>query len=291
MKQTRMLRSPFAHMRQNVVAYLALFMALGGTSAYAANEWTGANIVDESLTGADIKNGAVASRDVTNASLTGADVFDNTIGAGDITNGSLSGLDIADASIGLADIGSQTVGADEVVNDSLLQSDIRAGAVTSDEVLDNTLGGADVNDSSLTGADINESTLNLPQNPTTAGFVGASSGGSLPSDGSFAKVASKNLSAGSYALIGTANTESSAPFGGDHVRDVACDLRNGAGFIGGAHDRRVIPNGDFVKRTLTMTGGAQVPAGGGEVSMWCRAQGGESVTYGHIMILRLDGFS
>jgi uncharacterized protein YjbI with pentapeptide repeats len=301
MKQTRMLGSPFAHMRRNVVAYLALFVALGGTSAYAANEWTGANIVDESLTGADIKNGAVASRDVTNGSLTGGDVTDGSLTGGDVTNGSLtgadvtdgllSGADIANESIGHLDIGSQEVGSDEVLNDSLLQSDIRAGAVTSDEVLDNTLGGADVNDNSLTGADINESTLNLPQNPTTATFAGVNSGGWLPSDGSFAKVASKNLSAGSYALIGTANMESGFPFGGDQVRDVACELRNGASFIGGAHDRRVIPNGDQVKRTLTMTGGAQVPAGG-EVSMWCRAQaGGESATYGHIMIIRLDGFS
>jgi hypothetical protein len=282
MKHTRIFRSPFSHMRQNVVAYLALFMALGGTSAYAANEWTGANIVDESLTGADIKNGAVASRDVTNASLTGADVLDNTIGAGDITNGSLSGLDIADASIGLADIGSQTVGADEVVNDSLLQSDIRAGAVTSDEVLDN----------SLIGADINESTLSLPPT-TTATFAGGNV--AIPHDGTFVKVTGKFLPAGSYAIAATANVRIHMGGSGNPAhRDAVCELRdmNGA-FIGGARDRRSYPTAEITTASLSMNGGVQVPAGGGEVGLYCRYQPDSfnPTADGQMMIIRLDGFS
>ena len=34
----------------NVASSLALFLALSTGTAYAANEWTGANIVDQSLT-------------------------------------------------------------------------------------------------------------------------------------------------------------------------------------------------------------------------------------------------
>ena len=34
-----MLARLVGHARHNAVAYLALFVALGGTSAYAANEW------------------------------------------------------------------------------------------------------------------------------------------------------------------------------------------------------------------------------------------------------------
>ena len=272
MKQSKMFRSPFGHMRRNAVAYLALFVALGGTSAYAANEWTGANIVDESLTGADIKNGAVASRDLTNESLTGADVL----------NGTLDGVDVRDSSL---------TGAD-VAPGALHGTDIADGSIVDLDIANESLTGGDIKNDRLTGDDINESTLNLPQNPTNASFAGVNPG-LLPEDGSFAKVASKNLPAGSYALIGTANTSGYAwsPTGGTHIRDAVCELRNGAGFIGGAHDRRTIPNGESVKRTLTMTGGAQVPAGGGEVSMWCRAQGSEDAVYGQIMILRLDGFS
>ena len=44
-----------AFIRQNVIGLIAIFIALGGT-AYANNEWTGANIVDNSLTSADYKN-------------------------------------------------------------------------------------------------------------------------------------------------------------------------------------------------------------------------------------------
>ena len=54
-----------------VVAYLALFVALGG-SAYAAATITGADVVDRSLTGVDIRNGTVRSADV--AGVTGADL-------------------------------------------------------------------------------------------------------------------------------------------------------------------------------------------------------------------------
>ena len=54
-----------------VVAYLALFVALGG-SAYAAATITGADVVDRSLSGVDIRNGTVRSADV--AGVTGADL-------------------------------------------------------------------------------------------------------------------------------------------------------------------------------------------------------------------------
>jgi hypothetical protein len=54
-----------------VVAYLALFVALGG-SAYAAATITGRDIVNGSITGVDIKNGSVRTADV--KGITGADL-------------------------------------------------------------------------------------------------------------------------------------------------------------------------------------------------------------------------
>lgn len=47
----------------NVVASLALFVALGGSS-YAAVKITGKQVKDGSLTGADIRNGSIAVRDL-----------------------------------------------------------------------------------------------------------------------------------------------------------------------------------------------------------------------------------
>ena len=54
-----------------VVAYLALFVALGG-SAYAAATITGRDVVNASLTGADIRNGSVRTADV--QGITGRDL-------------------------------------------------------------------------------------------------------------------------------------------------------------------------------------------------------------------------
>jgi hypothetical protein len=56
------------HLRRNLVAYLALFLALGGTS-YAATRITGAQIADGSITGADLRNGSITARDVRRGSL------------------------------------------------------------------------------------------------------------------------------------------------------------------------------------------------------------------------------
>ncbi len=65
----------------NVVATLALFIALGGSS-YAAVKITGKNVKDGSLTGQDIKNSSVTSRDVKNRSLLARDFRAGQLPAG-----------------------------------------------------------------------------------------------------------------------------------------------------------------------------------------------------------------
>jgi hypothetical protein len=65
----------------NVVASLALFIALGGTG-YAAVTITSKNVRDGSLTGKDIKNGSVASADVKDGSLLSKDFKAGQLPAG-----------------------------------------------------------------------------------------------------------------------------------------------------------------------------------------------------------------
>ena len=57
------------HMRHNVVAYLALFLALTGSAVAAAPLVTGAKVQDESLTGADVLNDSLKGADVDESSL------------------------------------------------------------------------------------------------------------------------------------------------------------------------------------------------------------------------------
>jgi hypothetical protein len=40
-----------------------------------------------------------------------------------------------------------------------------------------------------------------------------------------------------------------------------------------------------------MNGGTVIPAGGGEISLWCLYQGaGANTAYGQVAIIQLDGF-
>lgn len=48
---------------------VALVLVVAGGTAYAANEWTGTNIVNESLTGVDVKDNSLRGDDVAEATL------------------------------------------------------------------------------------------------------------------------------------------------------------------------------------------------------------------------------
>src|SRR6266852_699109 len=69
-----------AHLRANVVGYVAVFLALGGT-AWAAGTIGTRDVVNDSLKSVDLKdNAAVGSQDVIDGSLTGDDVDEGSLG-------------------------------------------------------------------------------------------------------------------------------------------------------------------------------------------------------------------
>ncbi len=126
-----------------------------------------------------------------------------------------------------------------------------------------------------------------PAGISTATFVGGST--SIGND-TWTQIVAKGLPAGSWAVVATANLSSGIPFNGDLIRTAACELRSDGAPIGGTSDRRVIPDGDGVERSLSMNGGAYFTGGGGTVSLWCRSQMGEYV-FAQIMMLQVGGFS
>lgn len=83
----RLIRRP-SH--ATIVAYLALFFAMGGT-AYAAAKWTGAEIVDGSLTGVDVADNSLTGDDITAGSITSTEIDPDAL--------SVSGGDGANAAI------------------------------------------------------------------------------------------------------------------------------------------------------------------------------------------------
>ena len=76
-----------------VVAYLGLFVALGGT-AYAVNTIGSDDVIDDSLTSADIKNLTVGTNDLAIGSVFGSRIKDNGIFTNHVSPNSLTGNDI-----------------------------------------------------------------------------------------------------------------------------------------------------------------------------------------------------
>jgi hypothetical protein len=97
------------HVRSNVIGYLALFVALGGVSAYAADK----------ITSKDIKRNAVRSKHIKAQQVKSPDVKDESLTAADIDEESLPGTTfvVSDESGEVALEGSDT---------SLLQAEIDA---------------------------------------------------------------------------------------------------------------------------------------------------------------------
>jgi hypothetical protein len=109
-------------------------------------------------------------------------------------------------------------------------------------------------------------------------------------NGVLTPVLSKNLPEGDWAIVATARVRPGpGNFGGDRVLSSQCELRSGASVIGGTADRRVVPDLDSVDASLSMNGGTHLGAGGGQVSLWCRAQLGANGD-AQMMIMRVGGF-
>ena len=138
------------------------------------------------------------------------------------------------------------------------------------DVVDGTLTGDDVQNNSLTGADINEATLDLappPWAPLTTSVLAAAPQDILGQ----VKVISKSLPAGPWEGTAVVNTSGRIEFA--HTGPVTalnCEMRSGSTVIGSATDDRNAAG----LRSLALNGVANVPAGGGEVSVWCSGAGG-----------------
>ena len=94
----------------NVMSTIAVVFALGTGGAYAASTIGSAEVIDESLRGADVQNGTLTGADVLNGSLSYADLADNTLGGAKVADGGLTGADLKNDSIMGADVQEASLG-------------------------------------------------------------------------------------------------------------------------------------------------------------------------------------
>jgi len=85
-----------SHLGRNLIAYLALFVALTGTSAYAANTVFSADIVNGEVKTPDLAAAAVADNKLGADAVSSAKVLDNSLKGDDIQESSLA-LDLQGA--------------------------------------------------------------------------------------------------------------------------------------------------------------------------------------------------
>jgi hypothetical protein len=81
--------NPLAHFRHNVVAYLALFVALGTGTAFAAEKITSKDIAPNAVKSKHLKNGQVKGADLAANAVTGAKAADDSLTGADIDESTL----------------------------------------------------------------------------------------------------------------------------------------------------------------------------------------------------------
>jgi hypothetical protein len=133
----------------DVMAALALFIAISTGGAYAANTVFSTDIVDGEVKTPDLADGAVTRNKLGSSSVTNGKINNEAVNGGKVADGSLGAADLAvGGTFATADIDRNLQGLFHVVDDG----------ISSTEVFDNSLTGADINESSLNEASLNSGT-------------------------------------------------------------------------------------------------------------------------------------
>ncbi len=184
-----------AHIRNNVVGYVAVFLALNGVAVAATlkeNSVRSKQIKDGAIAPADLGDGAVTASKVAANSLGGAQIDESSLDpnvvqrriSGSCSPGELVRAIAADGTVVCAGAGGTPSGsAAGDLTGTYPAPAIAANAVDGAKVSDGSLTGADIGPNALGGAQIDESALSFPTSlPPSGSAAGAGSdlAGSYP---------------------------------------------------------------------------------------------------------------
>ncbi len=128
------------HARSNAIAYIALFFAVGGGTAFAANTVFSSDIVNGEVTSPDIGGGEVATSDLANDSVTGAKIPNDTLGNVDIKAGGVRASEIANGNVGTLELAADAVTSTAIATDAVGASEIGADTIGSSEIAPGIVG-------------------------------------------------------------------------------------------------------------------------------------------------------
>jgi hypothetical protein len=186
------------HIRSNIVGYMALFVALSGT-AYA---------VDGPLPGQN----QVGSEDIINGEVKRDDIGSNAVRTGKVLDETLLGSDIAEGAIGPNEVYNNSLGSVDLGIDSVAYSELSPAAFNGEiaetgsafGIADNSIQTNEVSQNSLTGSDIYEASL-TPSIHAVAASSSDSSDGPMISSHTFASpttVITDEIGAGTWIVFG-----------------------------------------------------------------------------------------
>lgn len=200
---TRRRRRPTATL---VIASLALFMSLGGTS-YAA-------VKAKSIGNKQLKNNAVTSGKIARNGVTASDIRANVIDGTKIRAGSIGSQHILDGSIGSIDIADGSVGA----------QDIQPGSIGAREIAANSINSQQIADQSLGLGELNQATVDLFKDVPTTWVIDGAGGvtSQTVSRDTFTTMRSYSVPAAGTGKPGTTLVQSQIALNADGVSTVTC---------------------------------------------------------------------
>jgi len=142
-----MSRRILGHFRSHIIAYVALFFALTGGTAFAL---TGSNTVFSD----DITNGEGKTADIGGGEVRSPDLLDGGVKATDIGDGHVRSPEIADNAVGSSEIAPAAVDTSKIADNAVASSKIQANAVDSSKIADDAVGSSEIAANAVRGSEL-----------------------------------------------------------------------------------------------------------------------------------------